>query len=131
MTFRTYKILDTIWQSLSFAVSIWVLINIWQVGVMVFFIALGIAQTTSLLVHLMSKELQISKVRKWLHRGMYLAFGLLMVQIVIMQLSAAVGYVTLIIFGTYVSILMLLYFINSWVETLNIRYLEKQNSSAS
>lgn len=122
MTFRTYKILDTIWQSLSVAASIWVLINVWQIGVMVFFIALGIAQTTSLLVHLMSKEAQISKVRKWLHRGMYLAFGLLMLQIVIMQLSAAVGYVTLIIFGTYVGILMLVYYVNTWAETLSLGF---------
>lgn len=122
MTFRTYKILDTIWQSLSVAASIWVLINVWQIGVMVFFIALGISQTTSLLVHLMSKEAQISNVRKWLHRGMYLAFGLLMLQIVIMQLSAAVGYVTLIMFGTYAGILMLVYYINTWAEILSLGY---------
>ncbi len=122
MTFRTFKIIDVIWQSLSVAASVWVLINVWQIGVMVFFIALGIAQTTSLLVHLMSKESQISKVRKWLHRAMYLAFGLLILQIVIMQLSAAVGYVTLIIFGIYVGILMLIYFINTWAETLSFRF---------
>lgn len=116
MNLRAFKIIDIIWQSLSLAGTVWVMLNVWQIGLMVFFIAMGLAQTTSLLVHIMSKELQITPVRKWLHRGMYLAFGLLMLQIVIMQLSAATGYVTLIAFGTYTGLLMMGYYINTWAE---------------
>lgn len=116
MNFRAYKFLDVIWQSLSIIVSIWVLIKVWQIGVMVFFIFLGIAQTTSLLVHIMSKEAQITLVRKWIHRGMYLAFGLLMLQIVIMQLSAATSRITIIGLGIYTGWLMLSYYVISCVE---------------
>ncbi|MCX7743985.1 MAG: hypothetical protein N2167_05400 [Flavobacteriales bacterium] len=120
MNLRAYRFLDVIWQSLSVAASIWVIVNVWQIGIMVFFISMGIAQTTSLLVHLMSKDAQITLVRKWLHRAMYLAFGLLILQIIIMQLSAAVGYITLIIYGIYTSLLMILYYINSWAEALGV-----------
>jgi len=88
---------------------------------MVYFITMGLAQTTSVLVHIMSKDMKITPVRKWLHRGFYLAFALLMLQIVIMQLSAATGYVTLIAFGTYVGLLMLGYYVNTWAEIFDCR----------
>lgn len=116
MNFRAFKIIDIIWQSLSIAGTVWVLLNVWQIGLMIFFIAMGLAQTTSLLVHIMSKEAQITQVRKWLHRGMYLAFGLLILQIVIMQLSAATGRITIIGFGIYTGLLMLIYYVNTLIE---------------
>ncbi len=119
MNIGLYKKIDILWQTLSLGVSIWIVTKIWQIGLMVFFIAMGLAQTTSLLVHIMSKDVQITLLRKWLHRGMYLAFGLLMLQIVIMQLSADAGYVTLISFGTYTGLLMLAYYVNTWIEVLN------------
>jgi len=121
MNIQMYKKIDLLWQTLSFGVSIWILANIWQIGLMVFFIAMGLAQTTSLLVHIMSKDVQITLVRKWLYRGFYLAFALLMLQIVIMQLSAVTGYVTLIAFGTYVGLLMLGYYVNTWAEIFDCR----------